>query len=193
MPDLSGEAGLGTRGEVCVLPMNAFFTSGFRTSGRRQAALALAASAALLAGCNSSDTLSTGSRGVGETFVQGHIIDEQTMAQVPVGSSREQVMLAFGTPSTTATFDTEVFYYISQTRTRGAAFMNKRLVDQRVLAVYFGSDSRVRNIANYGLQDGKIFDFVSRTTPTGGREQSFIMQMLSGIGGGSKAPPMQVE
>ena len=36
--------------------------------------------------------------------------------QVPVGSSREQVLLALGTPSTTATFDNEVFYYISQTR-----------------------------------------------------------------------------
>lgn len=154
-------------------------------NGRRGAtALTLALGAALLAGCNSTDTLTTQSRGPGETFVQGHIIDEGTLAQVPVGSSREQVMLALGTPSTTATFDREVYYYVSQTRQRSAAFMNKRLVDQRVLAVYFGADGRVQNIANYGMQDGKVFDFISRTTPTGGREQSFLSQVLGGIGGG---------
>ena len=140
-----------------------------------------------LAGCNSSDALTTSSSGIGETFVQGHIIDEQTLALVPVGSSREQVMLALGTPSTTATFDNEVFYYITQTRQRGATFMNKRLVDQRVLAVYFGPDQRVQNIANYGMRDGRLFDFISRTTPTGGKDQNFLQQIIGGIGGGRTA------
>jgi outer membrane protein assembly factor BamE (lipoprotein component of BamABCDE complex) len=145
---------------------------------------ALALTATLVAACNSSDTLSQSGSGLGETFQQGHIIDDQTIALVPVGSSREQVLLAFGSPSTTATFDNEVFYYISQTRQRSAAFMNKRLVSQRVLAVYFGSDGRVQNIANYGMQDGKVFDFISRTTPTGGRDQNFLRQIIGGVGGG---------
>ena len=42
-------------------------------------------------------------------------------------------------------------------------------------------------IANYGLQDGKVFDFVSRTTPTGGKDETFIGQMLSG---GAKPNPL---
>lgn len=162
-----------------VLPLISDF------NGRRGLpATALAVCAALLAGCNSTDTLTTSSRGPGETFLQGHVLDQGTLAQVPVGSSREQVLLALGSPSTTATFDREVFYYVSQTRQRSAAFMNKRLVDQRVLAVYFGADGRVANIANYGMQDGRVFDFINRTTPTGGREQTFLSQILGGIGGG---------
>jgi outer membrane protein assembly factor BamE (lipoprotein component of BamABCDE complex) len=32
----------------------------------------------------------------------------------------------------------------------------------------------VRRLADYGIKDGKIFDFVSRTTPTGGQELSFL-------------------
>ncbi len=60
--------------------------------------------------------------------------------------------------------------------------MKPKLVDQRVLAVYFGEDGRVDNIANYGLKDGKVFDFISRTTPTGGKDQNFLGQMLSGAG-----------
>nr|WP_245195769.1 outer membrane protein assembly factor BamE [Aureimonas populi] len=120
-----------------------------------------------------------------EVYNQGYVIDEQSLSLVPVGSSREQVVLALGSPSTTATFDNEVFYYISQKRVRPMAFMQPRLVEQRILAVYFGPDNRVRQIANYGLQDGRVFDFISRTTPTGGRDQSFLGQLLS-----SDAPPM---
>ena len=119
----------------------------------------------------------------GETLTQGYVIDQAQIDQVPVGSSREQVVLALGSPSTTATFDNEVFYYISQTRRRAVAFANPKLVDQRILAVYFGDDSRVTNIANYGMQDGKVFDFISRTTPTGGKDQTFIGQLLAGAGG----------
>lgn len=137
-----------------------------------------ASAAATLAGC-STDTFSSR-----QTLTQGYVPDEQSLELVPVGSSREQVLLALGTPSTSATFDNEVFYYISQTRVRRAAFMRPKLVDQRILAVYFGEDGRVTNIANYGLEDGKVFDFISRTTPTGGKDNTFISQLLSGVGKG---------
>lgn len=114
-----------------------------------------------------------------QVYNQGYIIDEQALSLVPVGSSREQVLLALGSPSTKATFGNEVFYYISQKRVRPVAFMQPRLVDQRVLAVYFGSNNTVERIANYGLQNGRVFDFISRTTPTGGRDQSFLGSILA--------------
>ena len=144
--------------------------------------LAASAMALLLAGCNTGETLK-----VSETLSHGFVIDQDTLDLVPVGSSREQVLLSLGTPSTTATFDSEAFYYISQTRKRPVAFMNPRVTDQRVLAVYFGPDGRVANIGHYGMQDGKVFDFISRTTPTGGKETSFLGGMISGLAGG--APP----
>ena len=79
------------------------------------------------------------------------------------------LLLALGSPSTKATFNNEVFYYISQKRVRPVAFMQPRLVDQRILAVYFGPNDTVDRIANYGLQNGRVFDFIARATPTGGR------------------------
>ncbi len=136
-----------------------------------------------LSGCNAGSALSTG-----ETLTQGYIIDPQAIELVPPGSSREQVLLALGSPSTRATFDNEVFYYISQTRRRSVAFQQPHIVDQRVLAVYFGEDGRVVNIANYGMQDGKVFDFISRTTPTGGQDKNFLGQLLSGFGGSKPNP-----
>lgn len=146
--------------------------------------------AATLSACSSSGL---GDLSPGETLTQGYVIDQQQIDLVPVGSSREQVILALGSPSTTATFDNEVFYYISQKRRRSVAFAKPKLIEQRILAVYFGGDGRVTNIANYGLQDGKVFDFVSRTTPTSGKDQNFIGQILAGATGKPLGLPGQTQ
>jgi outer membrane protein assembly factor BamE (lipoprotein component of BamABCDE complex) len=112
------------------------------------------------------------------TYQRGYLLDEAALAQVPQGSSQEQVLLVLGTPSTVATVSGETFYYISQKSER-TAFLNPEITDQRVLAVYFDQTRRVARIANYGMQDGKVFDFISRTTPTGGQEANIIKQILS--------------
>jgi outer membrane protein assembly factor BamE (lipoprotein component of BamABCDE complex) len=86
-----------------------------------------------------------------------------------------------GTPSTVATVSGEAFYYISQTATRAASFMPTSITDQRVVAIYFDRDRRVQRVANYGIKDGKLFDFVSRTTPTAGSDASLLKQLFSTI------------
>jgi outer membrane protein assembly factor BamE (lipoprotein component of BamABCDE complex) len=114
----------------------------------------------------------------GEQFQKGYILPQGALEQIPIGASQDQVLIVMGTPSTVATLDGEVFYYISQRASRPVAFMNQRVVDQRVIAVYFDKNRQVRRLANYGLQDGKVFDFVSRTTPTSGQEISYITPLL---------------
>jgi len=111
-------------------------------------------------------------------YQRGYILDEAALAQVPPGSSQEQVLLVLGTPSTVATVSGEAFYYISQ-RAQRTAFMNPEITDQRVLAIYFDQNRRVERLANYGMKDGKVFDFISRTTSTGGQEANIIRQILS--------------
>jgi outer membrane protein assembly factor BamE (lipoprotein component of BamABCDE complex) len=109
-----------------------------------------------------------------ETYQKGYIVPEGALEQIPIGASQEQVLILLGTPSTVATVSGEAFYYISQRSERPIAFMPQESVDQRVIAVYFDKNRRVERLANYGLKDGKIFDFVSRTTPTSGRESSYL-------------------
>jgi outer membrane protein assembly factor BamE (lipoprotein component of BamABCDE complex) len=115
------------------------------------------------------------------TYQRGYVFDQASLDQVPVGASQEQVLLVLGTPSTIATVSGEAFYYISQKTERKVAFLNPDVVDQRVLAVYFDKDRRVERIANYGIQDGKVFDFISRTTATGGEELSFLRQIFGNL------------
>ncbi|MDE1159095.1 MAG: outer membrane protein assembly factor BamE [Neorhizobium sp.] len=127
------------------------------------------------------------SMNIGDTIYNGYVVDEQSLNLIPVGSSREQVLLTMGTPSTTATFDNEVFYYISQKRERPVAFMKPHIVSQSILAIYFDKNGVVAKRANYALQDGKVFDTISRTTPTGGRDLSFLQQLLAGGSGAASS------
>jgi outer membrane protein assembly factor BamE (lipoprotein component of BamABCDE complex) len=135
----------------------------------RQAAI-LALTCAALAGC-------------AEQFQKGYVLPEGALEQIPIGASQDQVLIVLGTPSTVATLNGEVFYYISQRTQRRVAFMNQDVTDQRVLAVYFDQNRQVQRVANYGLQDGKVFDFISRTTPTSGQEVSYLTPLFRLIGG----------
>jgi outer membrane protein assembly factor BamE (lipoprotein component of BamABCDE complex) len=114
----------------------------------------------------------------GEQFQKGYILPPGALEQIPIGASQDQVLIVMGTPSTVATLNGEVFYYISQRSERPVAFMNQRLVDQRVIAIYFDKNRQVQRLANYGLQDGRIFDFISRTTPTSGQELSYLTPLF---------------
>lgn len=143
----------------------------------RAIALAAALGCTALAGCSNAGLPL---ESITQTYNRGYVLDENALQQVPVGSSQEQVLLVLGTPSTVATVSGEAFYYISQ-KTRRTAFLKPEVVDQRVLAVYFSPDRRVTRIANYGLQDGKIFDFISRSTVAGGADISLVGNILKNV------------
>jgi outer membrane protein assembly factor BamE (lipoprotein component of BamABCDE complex) len=131
--------------------------------------LAVAALCALLFGC-----------GVfGESYQRGYVLPEGALQQIPIGATQEQVLIVLGTPSTVATVSGDVFYYISQRAERPIAFMPQKVTDQRVIAVYFDKDRRVRRLADYGVKDGKIFDYISRTTPTAGNELNYLAPIFS--------------
>jgi outer membrane protein assembly factor BamE (lipoprotein component of BamABCDE complex) len=143
---------------------------------RNRSGLASTACAAMmalaLAGCSTR-----------ETFQRGYVLPDGALQQIPLGASQEQVLLVLGTPSTVATVSGEAFYYISQKGERPISFMQTRVTDQRVIAVYFDRDRKVRRLAEYGMKDGHVFDFASQTTPTGGNDLSVVTTLLHNIEG----------
>ena len=116
-----------------------------------------------------------------EQFQKGYVLAPGALEQIPMGASQDQVLIVMGTPSTVATLNGEVFYYISQRPERTISFMNDKIVDQRVIAIYFDKKRQVRRIANYGLKDGAIFDFISRTTPTSGQEINYVAPLFKAL------------
>jgi outer membrane protein assembly factor BamE (lipoprotein component of BamABCDE complex) len=140
----------------------------------------MASSARLLglAGAMSLVIAAAGCSTVETTQVKGYMFSQSALEQIPVGSSQEQVLVVLGTPSTTATVNGEVFYYISATEKRTMRFMKPTVTDQKVVAVYFDKNRKVERLANYGIKDGVAFDFISRKTPTPGVEKTLVSQLL---------------
>jgi outer membrane protein assembly factor BamE (lipoprotein component of BamABCDE complex) len=149
-----------------------------RCSGRRSPRGALARWAGLRALAIVLICAGLGGCFTSEEFQRGYILPPGALEQIPIGASQDQVLIVMGTPSTVATLNGEVFYYISQRAERKVAFMEQKVVDQRVIAIYFDKNRQVKRLANYGLQDGKIFDFISRTTPTSGQELSYLAPLF---------------
>jgi outer membrane protein assembly factor BamE (lipoprotein component of BamABCDE complex) len=119
-----------------------------------------------------------GCLGYDGTVVHGYQLNSKTAEQVKIGSSAEQILVLLGSPTTTSTVGGSAWYYVSQVTDRSLGFMSPRVTDQRVFAVYFTKEKKVERVANYGMEDGKVIDFVSRTTPTAGAESTFLKGMF---------------
>jgi len=116
-----------------------------------------------------------------ETYQRGYLLDESALANVKKGMGADQVLQTLGTPSTVSTVGNKTWYYISQTSHRSAPFMPEVVDDRRVTAVYFNTGMRVERTALYGLQDGKVFDFITRSTQASGVDQNFVGQLFQGL------------
>jgi outer membrane protein assembly factor BamE (lipoprotein component of BamABCDE complex) len=147
-------------------------TRGSTTKVPRSLALMAALAATLAVGACDSNIIKHG--------VQFH---EGDLQQIQPGMTKEQVRMNLGTPSTTAVIgDNQAFYYISSTATQ-TAFMLPTEQERQVVAVYFSQAGMVDRVANYGMKDGRVFDYVSRTTPApGGKDVGIVSQLFRNLG-----------
>jgi outer membrane protein assembly factor BamE (lipoprotein component of BamABCDE complex) len=112
----------------------------------------------------------------------GHQFQESDLTQVQPGMSQEQVKTTLGTPTTTATVGSgTAYYYISSTQGQ-TAFFTPTEKDRKVLAIYFGPLGSVDRVAQYGLKDGKVFDYVKQETPTPARDESLLKALFRNLG-----------
>jgi outer membrane protein assembly factor BamE (lipoprotein component of BamABCDE complex) len=112
---------------------------------------------------------------------RGHLFTANDLQQVQPGMTQDQVRGVLGTPDTTSTVGANSYYYISSTA-KGVSFLQPTEVDRQVLAVYFNPYGTVDHIANYGIRDGKVFDLISRTTPSAGNEKTLLEKLFRGVG-----------
>jgi outer membrane protein assembly factor BamE (lipoprotein component of BamABCDE complex) len=108
----------------------------------------------------------------------GQLFQDTDLQQVSTGMTQEQVKLTLGTPTTTATAGTNnAFYYISSTMVQNS-FMLPSETDRKVVAIYFTQAGTVERVANYGIKDGKVFDAISRTTPSANTNDDGVIKSL---------------
>ncbi len=121
---------------------------------------------------------------------RGYVPDMQAVASIEVGmDTKDTVSKKLGDPSTSASFGNDIWYYISS-HVEQNAFFAPHATDRNILAVEFAKDGKVADIHKYTLADGRVVDFVSRETPTRGRELTLLQQIFNAVPGqiGQSAP-----
>src|SRR5262245_43547840 len=114
--------------------------------------------------------------------VHGHQFQESDLQRVSKGMGQDQVRAALGTPTTTAAVGSgSAYYYISSTEGQ-AAFFKPTEKDRKVLAVYFSQMGSVEKVAQYGLKDGKVFDYVKNETPSHARDEGLLKALFRNLG-----------
>ena len=116
---------------------------------------------------------------------RGYLPDPAQEATIKTGTdTKTTVQDRLGYASTTATFNNDSWYYISATE-KQVAFFNPTILKRQVLAVYFDKQNKVPGVRHYGLKDGHLISFESRTTPARGRETTFLQELLKATPGSS--------
>jgi len=149
---------------------------------RKSASAAVAAAALLLVGAGAcTPTIS----------YNGFQAREDKPQDVKVGiDTRSTVLTKLGSPSVVATFEPNIWYYVSQTTARSAYFRPK-LRERDVVAITFDKDEKVTGVNAYKLKDGFKIAYSGRETPTRGRELSVLEQILGNVGRGGMLPQDQ--
>lgn len=123
---------------------------------------------------------------------RGYVPNEDLIADIRVGiDNKDSVLTTFGSPSTISSVDGSAWYYISSIHEQ-VAFYKEAPVDREIVAVYFDEGGTVKQLGYYGLEDGKIVNFIDRETPTRGKQLTFLQQMFGNLGrfgSGTRADP----
>ena len=129
----------------------------------------LTAGIALLSACTPMET------------THGNIVEDYRMAEVTPGvSTRTNVLKSLGSPTTTAPFDDNVWYYIGQEVEQRGVF-DPEVTDQKIVVVAFNQDGVVSTIDK--IDADQINVPIDRDkTHTGGNDVTFLQQLLGNVG-----------
>ena len=105
-----------------------------------------------------------------------------TVDKLEVGSqSREDVVRLVGSPSAVATFNPNVWYFITEKQEMWGP-SRPWIAEQNVIQVTFNEQGRVSDIKYYDLKDAQNVTMVSRITPTSGKQLTVLEQVLGNVG-----------
>lgn len=116
---------------------------------------------------------------------RGYLPDPDNENAIKVGTdTKTSVQSRLGFASTTATFGSDSWYYISSTE-KQVAFFHPTTLKRQILAIYFDRNNKVTAVRHFGLRDGHVIAFETRETPARGREMTFLQQLLNATPGAS--------
>lgn len=142
------------------------------TAQQRVRVLAMGMTTLALAAC--AQTLTT----------HGQVIREAQLAELTIGhTTRDEVMVSLGTPSSRALFDDNKWIYVT-TLTKSEALRPNQLQERTVVTLTFDDTGILQNMDVRNQDDGRPVAISRRTTPTQGQSLGIIDQLLDNLGRG---------
>ena len=113
---------------------------------------------------------------------RGNIPTVSHLEKLKVGKhSKEYVRGILGTPSTVGTFDKDVWYYIGR-RIEQWAFLEEKILEQKIVAIYFDPKGTIEHIQTYDKNDRREISINEGKTATSGRELGVLEQIIGNLG-----------
>lgn len=110
-----------------------------------------------------------------------YLRNEKLALAEPSVATKADITRAFGPPTTVATFDENIWYYIGeQTETMG--MFETEVKERRIVALQFDENGVLQDIREIDPAQGQSVEFVDRTTPNAGKEFTVIQQLVGNIG-----------
>lgn len=119
--------------------------------------------------------------------IHGNAPTPDRLAQIKPGLTKPDVLALLGSPSETATFGDDSWYYISSRIVTVAVFAPKE-IERGVVVITFNREGEVQGVRQLDLDDGKQVAINGTTTPTAGREMGVIEQLVGNVGRFNKEP-----
>ena len=114
---------------------------------------------------------------------RGYLPNPEGEAAIKAGTDTETtVQTKLGDPSTRTIFGGDSWYYISSVE-KQLAFFDPKVETRSILAIHFDKDGKVLDERHFSLKDGHVVAFETRTTPSRGRELTFLQQLFNATPG----------
>ena len=94
-----------------------------------------------------------------------------------------------GSPSYIDSINGQTYYYLSS-KFESNGFLSPKEIERNIFSIQFDDDEIIKNISNYGLNDGKIFDYVTRRTISKGTEMTLLQDLFNDVGRYTNAASM---
>ncbi|MBI1362800.1 MAG: outer membrane protein assembly factor BamE [Proteobacteria bacterium] len=114
----------------------------------------------------------------------GQVIRESQLQELKVGqTTREDVMVNLGSPSSKAVFDEDRWIYITSL-TKSEPLKPNQLEERTVITLTFNKEGVLQGMDVRNKNDGKPIVLNNRVTPTQGQSLGIVDQLMENLGKG---------
>jgi outer membrane protein assembly factor BamE (lipoprotein component of BamABCDE complex) len=94
--------------------------------------------------------------------------------------TQDSVRDKIGRPGGLGVINKNAWYYVAST-VEHYAYREPAVIDRTVVAILFDDLGTVTDVRQFGIEDGRVIDLVTRTTPTYGKELTVVQQLLGNL------------